>query len=319
MDQSELLRFLVPDLVLPFEKARAKKTRFAHYTSAETALEIINGRKIWLRNVGYMNDVDEVHSGIETMLNNIGKSKPLGKKLWSGLDKFQSGLGDKTIKLFDDWSFDLTTNSYISCLSEHFKSEDKIGRLSMWRSYGNPNGVALIVKGTRMFQEESPHGAFTVPMIYKTPQSLKRMLNKFVDGLEKVMPFFKNYEADQLSQYIFHFLKMYTLAIKNVGFSEEKEWRIVYRPAEDIIDPRIITPLTVSLSGVVQNVYQLPLISDPDRNLEGLEIQDLLDRVIIGPTEFPTQMRRAFISLLENADVKNASEKVVVSNIPLRT
>jgi hypothetical protein len=37
--------------------------RFAHYTSAENALNIINGREIWLRNTVLMSDYSEVMHG----------------------------------------------------------------------------------------------------------------------------------------------------------------------------------------------------------------------------------------------------------------
>lgn len=37
-------------------------------------------------------------------------------------------------------------HSYITCFSEHLESEDKYGRLSMWRGYGKGTGIALVLK-----------------------------------------------------------------------------------------------------------------------------------------------------------------------------
>jgi hypothetical protein len=42
-----------------------------------------------------------------------------------------------------------------------------------------------------------------------------------------------------------------------------------------------------------------------------------LDRIIIGPTEFPHVSFKAFVDVLEELGVVDASKKVVVSDIPL--
>ena len=44
----------------------------------------------------------------------------------------------------------------------------------------------------------------------------------------------------------------------------------------------------------------------------------LIKKIIIGPTEFPVVVRDAFVKLLTDAGVDDASEKVVISFIPLR-
>lgn len=40
-----------------------KNLKLAHYTSAENALNIINGETMWLRNAGVMNDHSEIEHG----------------------------------------------------------------------------------------------------------------------------------------------------------------------------------------------------------------------------------------------------------------
>jgi hypothetical protein len=42
----------------------------------------------------------------------------------------------------------------------------------------------------------------------------------------------------------------------------------------------------------------------------------MIDRIIIGPTQYPLAMRKAFASLLADAGVSDADQKVFVSDNP---
>ena len=50
-----------------------------------------------------------------------------------------------------------------------------------------------------------------------------------------------------------------------------------------------------------------------------LQPNELVNRVIIGPSRFPYVLADAFVALLEAAGVTDAGDKVFVSDIPLRT
>jgi len=52
--------------------------------------------------------------------------------------------------------------------------------------------------------------------------------------------------------------------------------------------------------------------------LVGLALPDLLNRIIIGPCEFPQVILTAFHRLLDDAGVPDPGKKIVVSDIPLR-
>jgi hypothetical protein len=47
-------------------------------------------------------------------------------------------------------------------------------------------------------------------------------------------------------------------------------------------------------------------------------LAQLIDRIIIGPTEFPEAIKEAFTDILANSGVSSPEAKVVVSDIPLR-
>jgi hypothetical protein len=67
-----------------------------------------------------------------------------------------------------------------------------------------------------------------------------------------------------------------------------------------------------------QPIYKLPLKDISEICFFGA-IPVLLNRVIIGPTQYAQVQGEAFVRLLLDAGVPDPDAKVVVSNIPLRT
>lgn len=57
-----------------------------------------------------------------------------------------------------------------------------------------------------------------------------------------------------------------------------------------------------------------------DRNTEkpSTGLNNLLKKIIVGPTENPWVLYEAFVEELERAGVEDAPNKVVVSDIPIR-
>jgi hypothetical protein len=49
-----------------------------------------------------------------------------------------------------------------------------------------------------------------------------------------------------------------------------------------------------------------------------ISIPTILDRVIVGPTKFPTAVVESMVHELDVAGMKDASQKVFYSQIPLR-
>ena len=74
-----------------------------------------------------------------------------------------------------------------------------------------------------------------------------------------------------------------------------------------------------TITGVPQTVYKIPLENNPVGNVIGISIPELVERVIIGPSEYALPLHEAFKIALEDAGVESASSKVIISGIPLRT
>ena len=77
----------------------------------------------------------------------------------------------------------------------------------------------------------------------------------------------------------------------------------------------VLTKSVEVISGIPQPVYSIPL-----RSFEGYDISiaSILDRIIIGPSNFPGALLEAFWHELEASGVPDAKQKVFVSDIPLR-
>ena len=104
---------------------------------------------------------------------------------------------------------------------------------------------------------------------------------------------------------------------KHPGFAEEQEWRLVYLPRMG--ESSVLEKSVDVIQGVPQTVYRIPLKDRPEDGLVGIEIPRLLERVIIGPSNFPWPLYEAFVAELKDAGVENADRKVVISDILLRT
>lgn len=65
-------------------------------------------------------------------------------------------------------------------------------------------------------------------------------------------------------------------------------------------------------------VVKFKLENAPDEGLVGLALPELLDRIIIGPCEFPVVIFRAFRQLLSDRNVPDLQNKIIISDIPLR-
>lgn len=71
------------------------------------------------------------------------------------------------------------------------------------------------------------------------------------------------------------------------------------------------------IGDIHQDEWVLHLEDDPDKGLDSADMPNLLNRVIIGPTEHPYVSVQAFLRLLEKVGMENADAKVASSTIPL--
>ncbi len=296
--------------------------RFAHYTSADAALNIINTKRIWMRNTTCMSDYSEVQHGY-AMLHTFFANQDNAARFTSALDACSPGVAQEAINLFDQWWGNLTVgigfNTYITSISLHATDEDRHGRLSMWRAFGG-GSTARVALVFSMTKTNIPEGALKLlfsPVAYLTEQQVHEVINEIIDSVRANYPFLNLVKRQMLLGTVFITLLAGVTCLKHRGFREEQEWRAIYSPKRDP-SPLMGSSIEV-IRGIPQTVYKIPLDATVDAALATLDFARLFDRLIIGPSPYPWAMYEAFVAALRQAGISDAAERVFVSDIPIRS
>lgn len=305
-----------PYTFIRHREASNNNRRFVHYTSAEVAMSIITHKEIWMRNTTCMNDFSEVQYGNHCLQEAYYKSLD-GEKFRNTLNGIFPGISTEIEFLFNSWVPNVQSDTYLTCVSEHVDDEDTLGRLSMWRAYGNPLGVALVFKKEALLSPSSALKAYPSPVIYTDANGVKEQLNLITNGILKNTGTIQSMGREAIKGYVFHAFKLAIVSIKHQGFKEEQEWRMVYIPSMEPEPSAIIKKDIRAVNGVPQQIYRIPLIDTPEIDYYA-SVASILDRIIIGPVQYPGAVYKAFVELLANAGVPEPQNKVFVSNIPLR-
>ena len=322
MDESEKKLF---DIFFPYAserlgqaKANFENFRFSYYTSASTGIKILKKSQVWLRNAALMNDFSEVHHGQSCLQEAWDNSRSAGQ-LKALLTLMHPSAVDDFVR---DFNFDQpsrTKNSFLLCISEHggvSQDEDLYGRLSMWRAYGGKTNVAFVFKPKIFLGDSDAFGIYTSPVLYADKPLFAERFEAFVEGLLRNREFLLSIHWNVIKSYLHLAMRASVLSTKHPGFSEEKEWRLIYSPDTD--QKRRVSAEIVDIEGIPQTIYKVPLKDFPEDGLVGATIPDLLDRIIVGPTEHPFEVKQAFVEQLKSINVPDADERVIVSGIPLK-
>ncbi len=303
------------------DKLRNGSHHLVHYTSGENALNIINRREFWLRNVRCMNDYREVDHGIETLIQILSRENGAARRerLIAAIDRIAPGVAKKAIDDFDAWSHTLRNQTYIGCLSL-IPVDDNLGRLSMWRAYcPNDAGVALVMKATPFLAETDILNAYSIPVSYLSNEEFSADIDQTISLVESQVASLKpipEEKWDDLKSNILWLFISIALGLKHPAFAEEEEWRVFFIPT--MFPSGTIIEGVTSVRGIPQIVQKIPLLNDESKGLHGADIPSLIERVIVGPTEYPLVIRDALSAALFGAGVENPDAKIFFSNIPLR-
>lgn len=197
-----------------------------HYCSADTFVNIVKYKKLWLGDIKYMNDFMEKKWFMDVFGDVV--SKEMTKEAYKGLHS-------DTLKNLNK------TKPYMCCLS---KSGDI---LSQWRAYAQDGyGVSIGFDpeslseryGEQLSQDTKiRHSFFLNDVEYLNQQEIRDKINFILQENEEVNNFFaqpdRSFESldkrmqHQVIALLRNFLHM-SIHIKNPAFSEEQEVRLVY-------------------------------------------------------------------------------------------
>ncbi|MDQ0301339.1 DUF2971 domain-containing protein [Ancylobacter polymorphus] len=292
-----------------------KDLKLAHYTSAENALNIINGDTVWLRNAGVMNDHSEIEHGRDILQAALDLPM-LGGRLYALLDQAHFGLAQRIGDHVKRQRKQAREQIFMASLCET-AANDRLGRLSMWRAYGGTtSGAALVFNGDVFASAELPLQSFASPVLYGDIDEFAQEFETLINRLDQAPALLSNVTADMAFRAVSSALDFAILSVKHRGFEEEREWRVIHRPFDQASQHVVKT--VASIGGTPQLIYQMPLVSRPGMNISGLTLDRLLHRVIIGPSLHPETTWRALVESLRAKGVTSPEARVVISDIPLR-
>lgn len=292
-----------------------KNLKLAHYTSAENALNIINGETMWLRNAGVMNDHSEIEHG-RAILAAALDLPTLGGRLLPILDRAHFGLAGRITDHVQRQRQQARERIFMISLCETAEN-DRLGRLSMWRAYGGKTSGAALVFNSDVFDDAQMHlMSFGSPVLYGNIEEFAPQLEEVIDRLEQAPALLRSVTADIAFGAVSSVLDFAILSVKHMGFEEEREWRVIHRPF-DYASAHVVDKVA-SIGGTPQLIYQMPLMNRPGMNMPHLTLDGLLHRVIVGPSLHPGTTWRALVEALRAKGVNTPEARVVISDIPLR-
>lgn len=293
----------------------------AHYTTAENALNLLKG-EVWLRNTRVMNDVAEIEHGVNLIKNAIepGGSTDFESALRRLAKLIDDSHPDLSAEVFDEFNQSLphlVHRTYVTCLSVHHPATEQNGRLSMWRAYtGSYAGVALILNPEPFSQMIEDPSFFSVPVSYSTEDELEEKMLKAADQVADSTDLIKLTPRWMIKWYFGSLLRKIATASKHQGFREEEEWRVMHTRFVDPSDG--LKYETATIRGIPQIVTKLRLTKDGPFANRGMTIPNLVQQVIIGPTNYPFVVAEAIEAAMTEAGIKDARSKITISEIPLR-
>lgn len=309
----KLYAIFFPDMHSRQLEIKAQGKKFVHYTSAKAGYSILENSEIWLRQPTCMNDFMEVLHGDILLKTSFGTNQ-LFKNTLKHLDpELISTIQTSYSKI----SGIIKNDTYIFCLSEHENHEDTYGRLSMWRSYGKSTGVAIVMNQEAFLKETDIFKSYTLPVSYLNQLEFQSLLDKIDQNISHEIDFIESLEREKLANVILSLFVLLAVSIKHPGFAEEKEWRIVHMPSITRC-PLLINDRQI-INEFPQNIIKFPITNNLERGIDYLDFNNLIDRIIIGPTEYSAPIHKAFVEVLQSKGVQNADKKVIISDIPLRT
>lgn len=317
MDETHLkaLSIFYPRYLESAERVEKENLRLVQYTSANAAMSILRNKEVWLRNVQCMNDYMEVDHGIDCLVAAF-RSEKEGANFKAVMEGLYPGIIAEISELFDSWLPYLRSSTHIACVSEHPADEDRYGRLSMWRAYGGKRPVAIVMNREAFRSETDVLAAYTHPVAYMDADHFNQEFEALTNRIREEGGFVKELGKEKTVAYLFDLFKTFALCVKHPGFNEEREWRVVYNPA--LKSSEYVRSSIESVDGIPQEVHKIPLQNIPEHNLENVEIPELVERIIIGPTDQQLVLGNTFVKLLTEAGCENAKDRVYYSGIPLR-
>ena len=311
LDEHRLFDFLDKTISNSYATLEQEGQYLVHYTSADTAVKILQNRSVWFRNARFMNDREEIIRGQQLLKQYIlTNSNALSEVIESLSQGLWNVFLDRFSKRERSWAYGTYLMSY-----SMFDEPD--GKLSMWRGYGGKAPVALVIDSGALMQDAPLIPTTGLPVFYWKGDELVAFLDGTFDELKQKVDQFVGQPIEDLASDLINFFETLSVILKHPGFHEEREWRSVY-PAHLTLPMYELKQEVVTLNGVPQPVFIMPL---EDRSKEGFgdtSVESLLKKIVIGPSDHQYMVYEALSAALKPFNLPNKESLIEFSDIPFR-
>lgn len=296
-----------------------KRPLLAHYTSIATLERIMANDEIWFSNPLYMNDMEELRFGILEGAQAFRQHEAIRlacndqKRYDLLLNEFEHQLN----RFSNEHAFD----TYVFCMSEHDSEKDTDGLLSMWRGYGsNGNGAAIIFDTAQLGRVDG--SPLIISKVSYASQNDRRQwidvkLTEFANLLSK-----NNVPDDKLflpAYALFERLKMFSIFTKHRGFSEEREWRVVYLRDRDV-DHKMDGMLHYSIGrNGIEPKFKLKIQPIKGVTSDDLSLDKIVSQIILGPSISNPLAVNSVRRMFETVGKHELANKLIASTTPFRS
>lgn len=314
--QRKIAGIIMPHALGAQDRVEANDIKFVHYTRADTLIEILKSKCIWMRNASCMNDYNEMRHGLKCLIDAFASDA--GNAFNAAINECHEGLAGELDQMFSAIAPQLLEHTYLTCVSEHAEDEGSYGRLSMWQTYGSSTGAAIIFNNGPFLRPTSALPLYSMPVNYVNEEGFRGQIASIAASIAAEVEFISSLDRNEWRDVLFRMLVFMVVSTKHEGFRDEREWRIIHLPTLwGAPDERV--PLDqVSISGVPQPIFKIPFKDYPDEGFYGVTIPDLVSQIIIGPTQYPGAIRMAVAQILMKENVENAMDRVHCSDVTLR-
>lgn len=247
--------------ILPELYANPKTNIIFHYTNPTGLNGIISSKKLWLSELSYMNDPNEIKYGMHEFNNEVlGQLNKILKSQKYNENDFQCKILNSMIQKFHDGDF--VDERYVFILS--FCENGDL--LSQWKGYANyGEGYSIGFKINSLKQID---GAILGRVIYDDKKK-KAIIAKIIDGIISDEKQYLKLGQEKYMINAFATMHYFSCFFKSSYFTEECEWRLVCHYTENKKLNILLRPSKLGL---------IPYIEIDISN-----IFNSIDRIIIGP------------------------------------
>jgi hypothetical protein len=275
-----------------------------HYTTTAGLLGILSNRELWLGDVEFMNDAEELAYAKDKITRSLeAKAHDLRRPDEGRRDRrirsARAGIINNVLRELRRPAGDVAVRSYHVYAACFCESPDL---LSQWRGYANEGGYAIGFK-TDALASMCLSGDIDEPMwtrLLKVHYGLAEAETALTDLVKNVAPSARAFPGAQGWTELMDNVLPVLATVKHPSFAEEKEWRLL----------QLSWGISSAMSFRASSIGLVPYLTRPLPN-------DAIERIVVGPGNH-RDLRRAGVAQLLAAR-KIEVDEIAASAAPYRS